>query len=47
VFGEMTNYPGGLADRFHPPEWDTIFGSYWYLPGQTILRMFSSQRIDF
>jgi hypothetical protein len=39
MFGEMTNYPGGLYDRFHPPEWDAAFGSHWRLPGETILRI--------
>ena len=32
IFGELTNYPGGLTARFDPPEWDARFGSYWRLP---------------
>src|SRR5262249_35429444 len=37
VFGELTNYPGGLLDRFYPQEWDATFGSYWRLPVQKTL----------
>jgi hypothetical protein len=31
-FGEMTFTPGGGYERFTPPEWDGILGSYWRLP---------------
>jgi len=32
VFGEFTHYPGAGLDRFHPPEFDELFGSKWRLP---------------
>jgi teichuronopeptide biosynthesis TupA-like protein len=32
VFGEFTNYPGAGLDRFHPPEFDELFGSKWRWP---------------
>ena len=35
VFGELTNYPGGLESRFHPQhEWESVAGSFWRLPVQ-------------
>jgi hypothetical protein len=32
VFGELTNYPGGLEAGLYPQQWDATFGSYWRLP---------------
>jgi hypothetical protein len=30
VFGELTNYSNGGQLGFNPPEWDEIFGSFYY-----------------
>jgi hypothetical protein len=32
VFGEFTSDPGAGLDRFHPPEFDELFGSKWRVP---------------
>ena len=32
LFGELTNYPGGLEAGLYPQEWDATFGSDWRLP---------------
>ncbi|MCL2718136.1 MAG: glycosyl transferase [Lachnospiraceae bacterium] len=31
--GELVHYPGNGLEKFNPPEWDNIFGSWLSLPG--------------